>query len=65
MLTTKQKADWADSYTSEQWERVMDLKQFPAVMGALAEGDLVAAERIMRRALNAPASCREPELMAR
>jgi hypothetical protein len=52
MLTTKQKADWADQYTSAQWEAVMSVKAFPSVMDALTAGDTALADQRMLSALN-------------
>lgn len=51
MLTNKQKADWTDTFTTDQWEHVMNVGKFPAVMSALTDQDLLKAEALMREAL--------------
>jgi hypothetical protein len=51
ILTAKQKADWADRYSNAEWELVMSMKAFPAVVDALTDGDLAKADELVRQAL--------------
>ena len=51
MLTGKEKSDWTDRFSGDEWEQVMEARMFPAVMNALEEGDLARAERLMHQAI--------------